>query len=219
MHINANFLHPYITTIMWQCDLAISTYLTYQALLSWYFMLNVDSWCFPRFTVEFQGTLPDSWSQMSQLFGLSLHRGGVNGTLPAAWGNMTQLRVLYLNNSNLTGTLPESWGQLKRLKTLVLQANQLTGQLPKSWAYLPKLITLELSHNNFSGPIPDSWAHAWGFRHCKRWICHSTACLLGACQPNGTLRCLPYIACKLLSHISAVLWLALVPLSALHSGS
>ena len=36
----------------------------------------------------------------------------ITGTLPPSWSNMTQLQVLYLYSNSLTGTLPPSWSSM-----------------------------------------------------------------------------------------------------------
>jgi hypothetical protein len=52
---------------------------------------------------------------------------GLGGTLPEEWSQLTDLLVLDLRGSRLTGTLPDSWGTMPALRDLYLQRNKLEG--------------------------------------------------------------------------------------------
>ncbi len=128
------------------------------------------------------GTLPASWSRLTQLQFLDLQSNDyptipdpvtpckVTGGLPTSWSAMKALTHLSFTRCSLTGTLPASWGAgLAKLDTLLLDYNQITGTLPEAWKALgaagPKGngkecggILLLLNSNRLSGPLPSSWS-------------------------------------------------------------
>lgn len=66
------------------------------------------------------GPLPDAISQLTALTVFSSY-GPVNGTLPASWSTLTDLSTLILSNSLLTGAIPPSWSNLQSLSQLTLE--------------------------------------------------------------------------------------------------
>lgn len=77
-----------------------------------------------------------------------------NGTLPSTLFNATELRVLSLSNNEISGEVPQSIGQLTNLQVLNLAGNALTGVLPNNITLLPNLTTLSLSNNYLHGNLP-----------------------------------------------------------------
>ena len=43
---------------------------------------------------------------------IALNNNGISGTLPPSWSNMTQLQGLDLSSNSLTGPLPPSWSSM-----------------------------------------------------------------------------------------------------------
>lgn len=113
------------------------------------------------------GTLPKSYSRLTQLEVIHLQGNKLRGTLPATWIGMKSIRRIFLggladdapNRSEgnlLVGTLPKEWGSMADLREIYLQQNQLVGSLPASWGSL-QLERLVLADNQLSGSIPNSW--------------------------------------------------------------
>ena len=48
----------------------------------------------------------------TDIAGINLGGNGITGTLPPSWSSMTQLQQLGLYSNNLTGTLPPSWSSM-----------------------------------------------------------------------------------------------------------
>ena len=109
------------------------------------------------FVIGLSGTLPSSWSNMSQLQNLSLSGNNLDGTLPPSWGNFSQLQTLDLYGNRLCGTMPTSWQDLSQLHQLKLSNNSLTGTLPEAIVAMTQLTTLCLDTNNLSSTLPGSW--------------------------------------------------------------
>ncbi|KXZ46155.1 hypothetical protein GPECTOR_46g224 [Gonium pectorale] len=106
------------------------------------------------------GSLPPSFSSLTNLANLDLQSNNINGTLPAAWSRMTRLNSLMMNNNpGLVGSLPASWGALSRLFTLYIGTTGLSGTLPDAWSGLVGLFSLDLSASaRFTGSVPASWS-------------------------------------------------------------
>ena len=100
------------------------------------------------------GSLPVSWSSMTQLQQLYLNSNSLTGTLPPSWANMTQLQQLYLYGNSLTGTLPPSWSNMAQMNGLALLGNSLTGTLLPSWSSMTQLQMLYLYGNSLTGTLP-----------------------------------------------------------------
>ncbi|KAK4416449.1 LRR receptor-like serine/threonine-protein kinase EFR [Sesamum alatum] len=77
------------------------------------------------------------------------------GEIPSTLGNLTQLLKLCLFNNTLKGSLPSTFSNLRRLQDARFCHNKLNGTIPPVFISLPSLsITLNLSHNSFTGPLP-----------------------------------------------------------------
>ncbi|KAL2316974.1 hypothetical protein Fmac_030850 [Flemingia macrophylla] len=100
------------------------------------------------------GQLPKSnWS--TQLRYLSLFHCNFDGLLPPSLFNLTQLSRLHLSGNKLVGPIPSQINKLSKLETLFLSSNNLNGTIPR-WCYsLPSLLSLGLGNNHFTGSIGD----------------------------------------------------------------
>lgn len=105
------------------------------------------------------GSLPKSWSGMSNLTVLYLHNNNLRGPLPPELSNWTAIEYLALQKNGISGTLPAAWSKMKNLKKLRLYENMLTGTLPPElgpgWSGLEHL---ELQSNMLSGQLPPAWS-------------------------------------------------------------
>ncbi|KAM0053882.1 putative leucine-rich repeat domain superfamily [Helianthus debilis subsp. tardiflorus] len=91
----------------------------------------------------------------SELKQLIVAQTNFQGSIPASIGNLTNLNVLDLSKSAFTGTLPASVSNLTQLTHLDLSFNKLTGNLP-SLQSLSNLTSLSLMENNFDRwKLPD----------------------------------------------------------------
>jgi hypothetical protein len=105
------------------------------------------------------GTLPPSWSSLSQLTMLTLYNN-MSGTLPPQWSGLVNLTKLSISSedNNPVGTVPPQWSTLTKLNHLDLSSNALTGQLPDAFSTLTSLTWLQVSSNKFVGTLPASWS-------------------------------------------------------------
>ena len=107
---------------------------------------------------QLSGTLPEAWSSLTALTGLSLSQNQLWGTLPAAWSSLTALTELEMGQNNLSGSVPISWRRLGHLSTIDLSRNQLSGsitdQLSSAWL---QLSLANLSSNELTGRVPAPW--------------------------------------------------------------
>ena len=78
------------------------------------------------------------------------------GTLPASWSKLTNLNSLYLGVNSWSGTLPPQWSTLTNLNgDLWLNVNLgLTGSFPLAWSTLTGLTHLDLKDTSVYGSIP-----------------------------------------------------------------
>ncbi|KAL3154725.1 hypothetical protein ABBQ38_011273 [Trebouxia sp. C0009 RCD-2024] len=84
------------------------------------------------------GTLPESWSTLTNLTDMDVSSNRLDGTLPSAWAGLTQSLSLDMTCNMLTGTLPESWSNFTSLSSLSVSNNSISGTLPSSWSALTK---------------------------------------------------------------------------------
>ncbi|KAJ9136214.1 hypothetical protein P3X46_033313 [Hevea brasiliensis] len=111
---------------------------------------------------QFNGSIPDTLSSLTQLSYLSLNNNHLNGGIPDAFQQMTSLTNLDLSGNNLSGPLPPSLGNLSSLSSLHLQNNKLIGVLDVLQD-LP-LQDLNVENNLFSGPMPAKLLNIPNFR-------------------------------------------------------
>lgn len=100
------------------------------------------------------GTLPSSFSGLSNLENLNLNNNELNGTIPASIGFLTSLQQLWINQNNLSGNIPGSIGSIRSLRDLDASNNRLTGGIPSNLFGLSNLRILKLNHNMLSGSLP-----------------------------------------------------------------
>ncbi|KAK7199218.1 Leucine rich repeat N-terminal domain containing protein [Novymonas esmeraldas] len=111
------------------------------------------------------GSLPASWSRLTQLREVTLAGNALTGPLPVSWSSLAALTSLNLGNNELTGPLPAQWSSLAALTSLDLDANQLSGSLPATWSDMSRLQSLNLGKNQFTGTLPKSWGLMAQLKH------------------------------------------------------
>jgi Leucine-rich repeat (LRR) protein len=102
---------------------------------------------------HFEGYLPSSIGEMSQLKDLDLSFNNFSGELPAELVANCTLYFLKLCNNRFNGEFFSKHLKLGQLSYLILNNNQFTGTLPAiplQW----NLEYLDISNNNMSGTIP-----------------------------------------------------------------
>ncbi|GKV38458.1 hypothetical protein SLEP1_g46370 [Rubroshorea leprosula] len=105
---------------------------------------------------NWEGSIPASIGNLSQLTYLSLSYNNLSGQIPPSLANLTQLTSLGLSNNQFSGPFLASICNLRQLTSLFLYSNNLSGQIPSSLANLTQLTFVNLANNQFSGPIPAS---------------------------------------------------------------
>ncbi|XBH81636.1 hypothetical protein VPH35_107159 [Triticum aestivum] len=100
-------------------------------------------------------TVPSNFGDtLPNLKHLCLDNNNFEGHLPASLGNISELRLLNLSSNNFIGQVPGSFGNLALLEYLILQRNNFWGFLPIELGGLKQLTHLDLSDNNMQGGVP-----------------------------------------------------------------
>ncbi|KAI4353900.1 hypothetical protein L6164_002820 [Bauhinia variegata] len=103
----------------------------------------------------FDGSIPTSVGNMSDLFALDLSRNNFSGEVPKSlWTGCASLGFLILSHNSLCGQLFPSPLNLSNLILLYMDNNYFSGTLQHGILELPYLSTLDISFNNLWG-IPD----------------------------------------------------------------
>ncbi|KAF2296512.1 hypothetical protein GH714_040491 [Hevea brasiliensis] len=79
----------------------------------------------------FHGSVP-ALGAFRSLSILRLEESKLNGTLPDSWGQISKLSLLSVSSNHLTGNLPESLGKLSLLEYLYVSSNRLVGVVSES---------------------------------------------------------------------------------------
>ncbi|KAI4353929.1 hypothetical protein L6164_002849 [Bauhinia variegata] len=104
----------------------------------------------------FDGSIPISVANMSDLLALDLSRNNFSGDVPQAlWTGCASLEYLILSNNNLMGQLFPAPLNLSSLRLLFMDNNHFRGTLQHGILELPRLSSLDISYNNLWGIIPD----------------------------------------------------------------
>ena len=97
--------------------------------------------------------LPTQFGQLINLQHLTIDSGsGIGGTLPNEFSNLSQLSTISISNNSLTGTIPSSWANLTKLWSIDLSYNSLSGKIPfTNYLTIASLApTMRFSHNFFN---------------------------------------------------------------------
>ncbi|PON60517.1 GPCR kinase [Parasponia andersonii] len=105
---------------------------------------------------NFSGTeIPDSFTNMSKLFKLTLRNCSLQGRVPD-FSRIPGLLYLDLSSNQLTGSIPTN-RLFENITTIDLSKNMLDGSIPMNFTGLPKLQRLLLENNSLSGTIPSTF--------------------------------------------------------------
>lgn len=102
---------------------------------------------------QLTGSIPTTFSMMTQLGSLDLSGNGLSGPLRGHLGDLRSLRSLDLSFNNFVGNVPTELGHLTNLESLSLTSNALLGSIPVEYSRMAKLRELHLSNNNLDGSI------------------------------------------------------------------
>ncbi|XP_024159491.2 receptor-like protein 6 [Rosa chinensis] len=102
---------------------------------------------------EFNGQIPSSFANLTQLTYFSLGGNYINGIIPCSLGNLTQLTILRLYQNQLSGPIPSCLGNLGKLTVLDLDFNKFQGEIPESLLNVVRLKGLLLAYNTLSGTV------------------------------------------------------------------
>ncbi|KVI10128.1 Leucine-rich repeat-containing protein [Cynara cardunculus var. scolymus] len=103
----------------------------------------------------FNGSIPDSLCNATDLVILDLSRNVLSGNLPRCFENLQELNIMILSSNRLSGVIPSSLGHLgSSLQWLHLNNNSFHGELPATLANCTSLDVLDLGENRLSGNIP-----------------------------------------------------------------
>jgi Leucine-rich repeat (LRR) protein len=126
-----------------------------------------------------QGTLPESFGDLTALEYCDLSVNRLGGAVPATLYALVELEFLDLSDNALSGALPAlhtlrklivldvslntftalpALSSLTALEYLAFSKNNLPGTLPENWSALTKLIYIDGSFNALSGEIPAAWS-------------------------------------------------------------
>ncbi|XP_058742822.1 receptor-like protein 7 isoform X1 [Vicia villosa] len=105
---------------------------------------------------DFEGPIPPSFSNLTQLTSLHLNFNSLNGSISSLLLTLPSLISLHLSENEFTGELPISLSNLQHLISLDLSSNSFKGQIPDVFGGMTKLQHLDLSSNNLEGTIPSS---------------------------------------------------------------
>ncbi|MED6154585.1 hypothetical protein PIB30_113954, partial [Stylosanthes scabra] len=101
---------------------------------------------------QFNGTLPNSVSNLTHLVYLDLSFNNFTGPLPS-FNRSNALTRFALNHNSFNGTIPSTHFEgLANLVIIDLADNSLDGTVPSTLFALPSLQQLILSENRFEGP-------------------------------------------------------------------
>ncbi|XP_004305952.1 PREDICTED: probable LRR receptor-like serine/threonine-protein kinase At4g37250 [Fragaria vesca subsp. vesca] len=115
-------------------------------------MFRVTSLVLP--SRQLLGSIAEELGMIEHLVHLDLSNNFFNGSLPKTILNASELQVLSLSNNVISGELPESIGDLKSLQLLNISDNALAGKVPQNLTSLQNLTVVSLRSNYFTGNVP-----------------------------------------------------------------
>lgn len=104
----------------------------------------------------FIGQLPQSIGNLDKVVELLLYSNNMTGTIPTTFGNMAALKNVHLYINNLTGSIPTSITNLSNLSFFSVYDNDMSGTLPVDLGNLTELTHFYINGNSFTGPLPSS---------------------------------------------------------------
>ncbi|CAI5506800.1 unnamed protein product [Closterium sp. Naga37s-1] len=103
----------------------------------------------------FKGGIPNTFSQLTNLYRLFVSSNLLSGTFPSVICTMTTLRELRISGNHFEGTIPPCISRLKLLYYMYVDTNKFTGRLPASIGTMTNLQNLFMSSNpKLTGRLP-----------------------------------------------------------------
>ncbi|PWA70726.1 leucine-rich repeat protein [Artemisia annua] len=97
----------------------------------------------------FNGSIPDSFCNATDLWFLDLSENMLSGNIPECFGNLQELYAMILSSNHLSGAIPSSLGKLgsslsclcqgSALQIMDLGENSLTGRMPRCFKNLSQM--------------------------------------------------------------------------------
>ncbi|XWS39908.1 hypothetical protein CRYUN_Cryun18bG0095100 [Craigia yunnanensis] len=103
------------------------------------------------------GSISADLGHIQYLRHLELSSNLFNGTLPSSIFNSTELQVLSLSGNVISGQLPKSIGSTVSLQLLNLSDNALVGKVPENLTALQNLTVVSLRSNYLTGNVPSGF--------------------------------------------------------------
>lgn len=103
-----------------------------------------------------EGSIPTTFSDLSNLESLRLRRNNLSGQINIDFGLISNLKYLELGKNQFTGRIPDDLMGLVSLTELHLDYNLLSSYIPWDIGDLDLLVKLALSDNNLTGWVPNS---------------------------------------------------------------
>ncbi|KAF5177936.1 Leucine-rich repeat protein kinase family protein, partial [Thalictrum thalictroides] len=103
---------------------------------------------------HFDGTIPASYGNMSELLKLSLRNCSLQGAVPDL-SRIPRLAYLDLSRNKLNQSIPSN-KLSDEITTIDLSYNNLSGDIPANFSGLPRLQKLSLKNNSLSGVLPSN---------------------------------------------------------------
>mmetsp|Transcript_2285 Transcript_2285/g.3583 ORF Transcript_2285/g.3583 Transcript_2285/m.3583 type:complete len:637 (+) Transcript_2285:84-1994(+) len=106
------------------------------------------------------GTIPESWGELVQLERLSIARNReITGSLPLSFSSLTNLNTLIIDGTGITGTIPEFIAEMKSLEVLSAKYTlDAASTIPTFLGSLTNLVEIGLSSCALTGTIPPELA-------------------------------------------------------------
>ncbi|KAK1368734.1 receptor-like protein kinase HSL1 [Heracleum sosnowskyi] len=108
---------------------------------------------------RFEGELPESIVNSTNLYELRLFGNRLSGELPKNLGKNSPLKLIDVSSNRFSGELPPSLCEKGVLEELLLINNSFSGGIPESLGKCRSLTRVRLGYNNLSGVVPDEF---WG---------------------------------------------------------
>ncbi|KAI3897732.1 hypothetical protein MKW92_043859 [Papaver armeniacum] len=101
----------------------------------------------------FEGSLPSSIYNLSQLQSLDLFGNSITGYIHSSISNLTFLRMLDLSYNFFNGSIPKSICEMFSLQELDLRNNTITGFIPSCLTNLKNLTVFTVDGNSIEGTV------------------------------------------------------------------
>ena len=107
--------------------------------------------------ILFEGPIPSTIGNLSNLLGLYLSSNKLNGELTSSICNLSSLRYFLLSNNTLEGRLPQCFGNfIGSVQIFHLNMNHLSGLIPSNFTKGCNVISINLGENKFHERLPES---------------------------------------------------------------